>query len=78
MTIKHILEQKGRAVWTIGPDATVLDAVPKMAEKNIGSLLVMDDEKLIGIITERNYARNVISKAKRPRARWSSISCRET
>jgi CBS domain-containing protein len=64
MTIRHILEQKGRNVWTIGPDATVLDAVRKMAEKNIGSLLVMDDEKLIGIITERDYARNVILKGK--------------
>ncbi|HEV2698582.1 MAG TPA: CBS domain-containing protein [Terriglobales bacterium] len=64
MTIKHILEHKGRNVWTIGPDATVLDAVAKMAEKNIGSLLVMDDEKLIGIITERDYARNVILKGK--------------
>jgi CBS domain-containing protein len=64
MTIKHILEQKGRNVWTIGPDATVLEAVAKMAEKNIGSLLVMDDEKLIGIITERDYARNVILKGK--------------
>jgi CBS domain-containing protein len=64
MTIKHILEQKGRNVWTIGPGATVLDAVAKMAEKNIGSLLVMDDEKLIGIITERDYARNVILKGK--------------
>jgi CBS domain-containing protein len=57
--------------WTKGPepldhcpDATVLEAVAKMAEKNIGCLLVMDDEKLIGIITERDYARNVILKGK--------------
>jgi CBS domain-containing protein len=64
MTIKHILEQKGRSLWTIGPDATVLEAVAKMAEKNIGSLPVMDGEKLIGIITERDYARNVILKGK--------------
>jgi CBS domain-containing protein len=64
MTIKHILAQKGRSLWTIGPDATVHEAVAKMAEKNIGSLLVMDDEKLIGIITERDYARNVILKGK--------------
>jgi CBS domain-containing protein len=64
MTIKHLLGQKGQSLWTIGPDATVLEAVAKMAEKNIGSLLVMDDEKLIGIITERDYARNVILKGK--------------
>jgi CBS domain-containing protein len=64
MTIKHLLERKGRHVWTIAPNATVLDAVREMADKNIGSLVVMDDEKLVGIITERHYARNVILKGK--------------
>ena len=47
------------------PDATVLDALAKMAEKDIGSLVVMDGEELIGIITERHYSRNVILKGKR-------------
>jgi CBS domain-containing protein len=55
---------KSRTVWSIGPDATVFDAVTRMAEKDIGSLVVMDDEKLIGLITERHYARNVILKGK--------------
>ncbi len=64
MTVKHLLEQKGRNLWTIGPDATVLDAVAKMAEKNIGSLLVMDGEELIGVITERDYSRNVVLRGK--------------
>ena len=64
MTIKHLLEQKGHSVWTIDPDATVFDALAKMAEKDIGSLIVIDDEKLIGIITERHYSRNVILKGK--------------
>ena len=64
MTIKHLIEQKDRSLWTIGPDATVLDAVAKMADKDIGSLVVMDEEKLIGIITERHYARNIILKGK--------------
>ncbi len=64
MTIKNLLGQKRRSLWTTGPDATVLEAVRKMAEKNIGSLLVMDDEKLVGIITERDDARNVILKGK--------------
>ncbi len=64
MTVKHLLEQKGRSVCTIAPDATVLDAVAEMAERNIGSLVVMDDEKLVGIITERHYARSVILKGK--------------
>jgi len=64
MTIKHLLEKKGQNVWTIDPDATVFDALAKMAEKDIGSLIVMDSEKLIGIITERHYSRNVILKGK--------------
>jgi CBS domain-containing protein len=64
MTVKHLLEQKGRNLWSIDPDATVLDAVAKMAKKDIGSLVVMDGEKLIGIITERHYSRNVILKGK--------------
>lgn len=64
MTVKHLLEQKGRNLWTIDPGATVLDAVAKMAEKDIGSLVVMDGEELRGIITERHYSRNVILKGK--------------
>jgi CBS domain-containing protein len=64
MTVKHLLQQKGRNLWTIEPDATVLAAVAKMAEKDIGSLVVMDGEKLVGIITERHYSRNVVLKGK--------------
>ena len=65
MTVKNLLEQKGGTVWTISPDATVFDALAIMAEKDIGSLVVMDGEKLIGIVTERHYSRNVILKGKR-------------
>ena len=65
MTVRHLLEQKGRNVWTIGPDATVFDALAKMAEKDVGSLVVMDGEKLVGIVTERHYSRNVILKGKK-------------
>ena len=64
MTVKHILQQKGRNLRTIDPDATVFDALAKMAEKDVGSLVVMDREKLIGIITERHYSRKVILKGK--------------
>jgi CBS domain-containing protein len=64
MTVKHLLQQKGRKLWAIEPDATVLAAVAKMADKDIGSLVVMDGEKLVGIITERHYSRNVILKGK--------------
>jgi len=64
MTIRHLLERKGRCLWTIGPNTTVRDAIAEMADKNVGSLLVMDDGKLVGIITERHYARNVVLKGK--------------
>lgn len=63
-TVRQLLDQKGRNVWSIHPDATVFDAVRKMAEKDIGSLVVMDGEKVLGIITERHYARNVVLRGK--------------
>ena len=78
MTVRHILQQKGWDFWTIDPDATVFDALAKMAEKDVGSLVVMDREKLIGIITERHYSRNVFSRAKRPLPRWLGKSWSET
>jgi CBS domain-containing protein len=64
MTVKHLLGHKGRNVWTVDPDATVFDALAKMAEKDVGCLVVMDGERLVGIITERHYSRNVILKGK--------------
>ena len=58
-TIRQLLDQKGRTAWSIHPDATVIDAMAKMADKNIGSLVVMDGEIFLGIITETHFARNV-------------------
>jgi CBS domain-containing protein len=63
-TVRQLLDQKGRNIWSIHPDATVFDAVAKMAEKDIGSLVVMEGDELVGIITERHYARNVVLKGK--------------
>lgn len=63
-TVKQLLAQKGTQVWTVGADATVFDAIAMMADKNVGSLIVMNGEKLIGIITERHYSRNVVLKGK--------------
>jgi len=63
-TVQQLLAQKGREVLTIGSDDTVFDAIEKMAEHNVGSLAVLEGEKLVGIIDERNYARNVILKGK--------------
>jgi len=59
-TVKQLLDQKGREVFSIPPDATVYDAIKKMADKNVGSLVVLDEDQLIGIITERHYARKVV------------------
>lgn len=63
-TVRQLLQQKGREVWSIGPDATVYEAIGLMAAKNIGSLLVMADEKLVGIVTERHYSRKVALRGK--------------
>ena len=63
-TVRQLLDQKGRNIWSIHPDATVFDAIAKMAEKDVGSLVVMEGEELVSIITERHYARNVVLKGK--------------
>jgi CBS domain-containing protein len=59
-TIRDLLRSKGNAVWSVRPDATVFDALELMADKNIGAVLVMDGEALVGIMSERDYARKVI------------------
>src|SRR3974390_3822073 len=55
---------KGPTVYTVGPDETVFDAIRKMADENIGSLVVCEGTKPVGIITERHYARNVFLKGR--------------
>lgn len=62
--IKQLLDTKGREVLAIGPDDTVFDAIKKMADHNVGSLVVLDGEHLIGIVSERHYARNVFLKGR--------------
>ncbi|MBI5393997.1 MAG: CBS domain-containing protein [Verrucomicrobia bacterium] len=63
-TVGEVLKHKGHQVWGILPTATVYDAVALMAEKNIGAILVMEGDKLIGIVSERDYTRKVILKGK--------------
>ena len=63
-SVRQLLDQKGRNTWCIDPDATVFEAIAKMAEKNVGSLVVMEGDEFVGIITERHYARNVVLKGK--------------
>ena len=64
-TVKQILGQKeSNEIWSIGPDATVLEAIQAMADKRAGALLVMEGPALKGIISERDYAREVILKGR--------------
>ena len=60
--VKHLLDRKGRHIISIKPSDTVLDALRLMGEKNIGSLAVIEDGELLGIMSERDYARKVIVK----------------
>lgn len=59
-TVSQLLQGKGGSVWSVTPDSSVFDALKLMAEKNVGALLVMQDGKLRGILSERDYARKVI------------------
>jgi CBS domain-containing protein len=62
----QILKNKGGQVWTISQDATVLDALKLLAEKQIGALIVMDGEKVVGIFSERDHARKGVLIGKLP------------
>lgn len=66
-TVKDILDSKGHQVWSIAPDATVYEALKRMGEKEVGALTVLDDADLVGIISERDYARKVILRGKTSR-----------
>lgn len=59
-TIRQILAEKGNQIWSVAPDDTVYDTIRLMATKGVGALIVMDGERLHGIISERDYARKVI------------------
>jgi len=64
ITVRQLLEGKGYDVWSITPGASVYDALALMADKGIGALLVLEGERLVGLISERDYARKVILKGK--------------
>jgi CBS domain-containing protein len=59
-TIASIFKSKGSRIWSIDPEATIYDAIAMMAERSVGALLVVSGGKLVGIISERDYARKVI------------------
>ncbi|MCZ6819543.1 MAG: CBS domain-containing protein [Calditrichaeota bacterium] len=62
--VNQLLKDKGRDVWSVAPDAPVYQALELMAEKNCGAVLVLDQEKMVGILSERDYARKVILQGK--------------
>lgn len=66
-TIRHILEVKGYDVWGIKPESSVYDALRVMSDKDIGALLVMEGDALVGILSERDYARKIILLGKTSR-----------
>jgi CBS domain-containing protein len=62
--VRDILDQKGHQVWSIDPGNTVYDAIKQMADKDVGALIVLDGSRIVGIVTERDYARNVFLKGR--------------
>ena len=65
--ISAILSQKGREIFAVAPDATVFEAIRMLDDKNVGAVLVMDGEKLVGLFSERDYTRKVVLRGKRSR-----------
>ncbi len=65
--IRHILEVKGHDLWCTSPEASVYDALRMMSDKDVGALVVMEGEKMVGIMSERDYARKVVLLGKTSR-----------
>ena len=66
-TIATLLKNKGQEIWSVEPTDVVFDAIKSMAEKGIGALLVMDADELVGIFSERDYARKIVLEGKSSR-----------
>lgn len=66
-TVKQIVQNKSNSIYSVSPETSVLDALQVMMDKNISALLVMDDQTLVGIFTERDYARKIILQGKSSR-----------
>ncbi|MEE8285429.1 MAG: CBS domain-containing protein [Gammaproteobacteria bacterium] len=59
-TVKQLLQGKGHDIWSIGPEASVYDAIELMADKEVGALVVLEGDSLVGVLSERDYARKVV------------------
>ncbi|HEY8517644.1 MAG TPA: CBS domain-containing protein [Candidatus Binatia bacterium] len=66
-TVRDLLRKKGGEIYSVSPDSSVYEALQLMADKNIGAVLVLDGEQIVGILSERDYARQVILKGKTSR-----------
>ena len=66
-TVRLVLKQKGHTVWHVSPETCVYDAIEMMAEKHVGALMVVAEGKLLGVVSERDYARKVILQGKSSR-----------
>lgn len=60
LTVRQLLQKKGGQVWSVSPNTSVFDAIKLMADKRVGALLVLDETRLVGIVSERDYATKVI------------------
>ena len=67
MRVKHLLKDKGKEVYSIEPKATVYDALKLMAKKEVGALVIVEKDKMVGILSERDYARKIILSGKKSR-----------
>lgn len=66
-SVKQLLQGKGHDVWSIGPEASVYDAIAKMAQEEVGALVVLEGESLVGVVSERDYARKVVLQGRSSR-----------
>ena len=66
-TVSALLHHKGSEVWSVPPETTVFEAIKLMADKNIGAVLVMSGEKLVGVFSERDYTRKIVLQGKTSR-----------